>query len=132
TPQLPESVLDGYLQAIRNTANYALELDDEITAPYRQHLRALADDISSGDADRLRDSRATFRSLIRDYRDKASQYLAGLREQLAGTARALEEILESLSQADGESETKLRASVQGLRSMSTSAEAGAMSPSICT
>lgn len=121
-----DTVLDCYLHAIRNSATYALELDDEVTAPHRKHLRTLAEDISFGEPGLLVDSRATFRSLIRDYRDKASQYLAGLRDELCGTARALEEILESLSQSDGDSETRLRAIVQSLRNMSTSPDAGLM------
>ena len=126
TIQLREAVLECYLHAIGNTAQYALEFDDEITAPHRKHMRALAEDASTGDPDRLVDSPATFRSLLRDYRDKASQHIAGLRDELSGTARALEEILESLSQNEGDSETRLRVTVQRLRNMSTSPEAGLM------
>jgi GGDEF domain-containing protein len=63
---------------------------------------------------------------LRDYRDKGSQYLSGLREELAGTARALEEILDSLSQADGEHEAQLRTTVRKLRDLADSPESGAI------
>ena len=63
----------------------------------------------------LSDSRATLRGLLRDYRDKTAGYLGNLRDELAGTARTLEEILDSLGQADGDHETSLRAAIGKLR-----------------
>jgi GGDEF domain-containing protein len=55
------------------------------------------------------------RGLLRDYRDKASLYLANLHDELAGTARALQEILDSLAQADGDHEKNLHAALGKLR-----------------
>src|SRR5947209_1964690 len=64
--QLRSVLLECYLQAIRNAAQYAVELDDEITGPYRKYLTALADGVASCDAGALTGSRATLRSLMRD------------------------------------------------------------------
>ena len=64
-----EMVLDCYLTAIRNVAHYTIELDDEITTPHRQYLTALAGEVSSAQPEALAESRATFRALLRDYRD---------------------------------------------------------------
>src|SRR5689334_7243322 len=125
--QIREGLLDCYLNAIKNCANYAIELDDESTAQYRKHLRTLLDEVSSGDSTVLLESRATLRNLLRDYRDKGSQYLATLRDELAGTARALEEILDSLSQSDGEHESRLRSTVRNLREIADSREAKSLS-----
>jgi GGDEF domain-containing protein len=113
--QLREGVLDCYLQAIRNSAAYALELDQELTGNHRSYLRALAEEVASGDLEPLLDSRATFRNILRDFRDKGALYLANMRDELSATARALEEILDSLSQTDGEHESRLRAAVKRLR-----------------
>ena len=113
--QLREGVLDCYLNAIQNCANYAMDLDEELTANYRKYLRALADEVATGQKDVLLESRSTLRNILRDYRDKGAQYLTTLRDELAGTARALEEILDSLSQSDGDHEARLRATVQQLR-----------------
>jgi GGDEF domain-containing protein len=118
--------LDCYHTAIRNIAHYAVELDSQITEPHRQYLNALADELAAGGPEFLRDSRATLRGLLRDYRDKASEYLNQLREELSGTARALEEILDSLSQADGDHETKLRNSLLVIHDIAQSPHAAAI------
>ena len=120
--QLREGVRDCYLNAIKNCAHYAVELDEELTSNHRKYLRTLLADIAAGDDQTVLDSRATFRNLLRDYRDKGTKYLADLRDQLAGSARALEEILDSLSLSDGEHEVRLRGAVQRLRSLAVSPE----------
>src|ERR1035441_4832342 len=120
-----EMVLDCYLSAIRNVAHYTIELDDELTTPHRQYLTALAGEVASAQPEALTESRATLRALLRDYRDKAAQYLGTLREELAGTARALQEILDSLTQADGDNEAQLRMELGRLREISGLLEDGA-------
>ncbi len=119
-------LLDCYLMAIRNVAHYAIELDDEITAPHRQYLTALAGEVASAQPEALAESRATLRSLLRDYRGKAAQYLSALRDELAGTARALQEILNSLAQADGDHEVQLRGALGRLREISKSPDGSAV------
>jgi len=113
--QLRSVVLDCYLLAIKNMANYAVDLDEEVTGPHRKYLKQLADEVATDTPEALNNSRSTLRGLLRDYRDKASQYLSRLRDELAGTARALEEILDTLSQSDGDHESSLRAAVVSLR-----------------
>src|SRR5581483_5058382 len=105
--QLRELAIECYVNALRNMSHYAIELDPQITSPLRQYLTNLANDVAKGEEDPLRESRATLRGLLRDYRDKAADYLAKLRDELAGTARALQEIMESMSQADGDHENQL-------------------------
>ena len=120
-----EMVLDCYLTAIRNVAHYTIELDDEITTPHRQYLTALAGEVASAQPEALTESRATFRALLRDYRDKAAQYLGTLREELAGTADALQEILDSFAQTDSDYEVQLRTELGRLRQISGSLEESA-------
>ncbi len=120
--RMREGLLDCYLHAIRNCAAYAVELDAGATADYRQYLLAMAEDLSKGELPALLESRATFRSIVRAYRDKSTDYLRGMREELASTTRALEEILETISQADGEHETRLRSAVQNLRAIADTPE----------
>jgi GGDEF domain-containing protein len=126
-------LLNTYLQAIKSSAQYAVELDDKTTGPHRRHLTELAEQLAemadqapSGTGDHVTRSSATFRGLLRDYRDKAARYLKQLREELASTARALQETLDSLSQSAGDHETQLRKSVIDLREMSGRADVDAL------
>lgn len=121
-----DMLLDCYLMAIRNVAHYAIELDDEITAPHRQYLTALAGEVASARPEVLVESRSTLRGLLRDYRGKAAQYLSTLREELAGMARALQEILNSIAQADGDHEVQLRGALGRLREISNSPDGSAV------
>lgn len=126
--QIRAEVLDCYLLAIRNIAHYAVEVDEEITSTHRKYLKELADEIATGRQEALLASRATLRGLLRDYRDRASLYLAKLRDDLTGTARALEEILDTLSQADGDHETTLRNALVKLREAAALPSGGSIAP----
>jgi GGDEF domain-containing protein len=113
--QIRKATLECYAAAIRGVAHYAVELDEKSTGVYRGHLENLASEIADDDPDALAESRATLRGLLRDYRDKATRFIAGLRDELATSAQALETILSSLAQADGDSEARLCSDVRGLR-----------------
>ena len=113
--QIRVEVLDCYVLAIKNIAHYAVELDEEITRTHRQYLDTLATEVATGTSEALSDSRATLRGLLREYRGKSSEYLGSLRDELANTARSLEEILDSLSQGEGDHEKTLRAALDKLR-----------------
>ncbi|MEO8371058.1 MAG: hypothetical protein ABI806_17880 [Candidatus Solibacter sp.] len=123
---LRAAVMDCYVHAIKNVAHYAVELDEEVTITHRRHLTALATDVSAGDQEALNASVATLRGLLRDYRDKSANYLGGLRDELAGTARTLEEILDSLGQTDGDHEKSLRAALGKLREVARLPSNGAL------
>jgi hypothetical protein len=60
--------------------------------------------------------------LLRDYHDRAAQSLNGLRNELSSTAQALREMVEGLSQCDGEHHDKLRSALARLRDVAGSPE----------
>jgi diguanylate cyclase (GGDEF)-like protein len=119
--------VDCYVAAIKNLAHYTIDLEPAITEPQRQYLNALADDAASGKPEALGETRATLRGLLRDYRDKTAGYLNRLREELAGMARALEQILSALAQTDGDHESRLRSALRRLRDLARSPEGSAVS-----
>src|SRR5215475_10319151 len=102
--ELRVSTLECYVSGIRDVAQYAVELDDDVTGTHRKYLTTLAEDLSDPTLETLTQSRATFRGLLRDYRDKASQFLNRLREELSNTPTALQEIFNALGQSDGDHE----------------------------
>jgi GGDEF domain-containing protein len=115
--------LECYVSGIQNAARYAVELDDATTGPHRVHLDRLAAEVAAGEQSVLLDSRATMRGLLRDYRDRASRYLNELREELAHSARALEGIMETMSEGDGDHHEALRKSIGRLRAIAALPEA---------
>jgi GGDEF domain-containing protein len=125
-----DMLLDCYLTAIGNMAHYAIDLDDEITVPHRQYLTVLAEEVASAQPEALAESRARLRALLRGYRDKAAKYLGTLREELAGTASALQEILDHLAQTDSDNEAQLRTELGRLREISGSPEGRAVRAAI--
>jgi GGDEF domain-containing protein len=124
--QMRAKALECYLEALRDMARYTVELDESITSPHRKSLEDLADRVSSGGEDVLNDSRGLLRALLREYRDRSSAYLGSLKDELGETAKALEEILESLSRDDGDEETRLKNALNGLRELSNSPAAAAI------
>lgn len=112
--RLPDP-LDCYIAAIRAIGHYAADLEPELTDPYRRYLYQLAENVAGGGSAALGESRATLRALLRDYRDKSSQYLNVLREDLSSSAAALAEILESLQDTDGDQGDALREALRVLR-----------------
>src|ERR1035441_1129760 len=72
--QIRAVVLDCYVLAIKNIAHYAIELDEQLTGPHRKYLETLATEVAADAGDAAVESRATLRGLLRDYRDKATQY----------------------------------------------------------
>jgi len=121
--RLRQAVFECFRAAIQDSSQYAIELGESLTPPYRRTLDALAAGLSPTEADSLADARAAFRGLLRDYRGQAAAFLDNLRQELAGGAHALEQVLESLNSGDGDSETRVRDSLETLRRISDAPEA---------
>jgi GGDEF domain-containing protein len=126
--RLGSLTLDCYVTAIQNIAHYAVEIEDSITGRYRQHLEALAAEVSSRAPAALDHSRATLRALLRDYRDRAGECVSRLRDELAGSAKALQELVRSLCQSDGDHERRVKEALDGLRALGSSPEGAAVAP----
>jgi GGDEF domain-containing protein len=111
-----DTAVDCYRDVINNVATYAVELDEQITPQHRRFVTAIAEALSPA-SESLREAGATLRALLRDYKVKAAEYLNNIREQLASTARALEEVMESLAQTDGDYASRMRTALGGLREL---------------
>jgi GGDEF domain-containing protein len=120
--KLRTMALECYVAAIANMAHYAVDLDAAITAPHRLHLSNLGAELAEASPEALTESRSTLRGLLRDYRDRASTYLCGLRNQLSSTAQALREMVDGLAQCDTDHHGKTGAALVRLREIAGSPE----------
>jgi len=112
-----DAAIDCYRDSLRNVADYTIELDDHLTSQQRRFVSDIAENLNDPTPEALREASATLRALLRSYRGKAAEFLNHIREQLASTARALEEVMESLAQTDDDSETRLHSAIAGLREL---------------
>jgi GGDEF domain-containing protein len=124
--QMRTMALECYLSAINGMSQYAVDLNATITPPHRKYLSDLAAEVAESSLEAMAESRSTLRGLLRDYRDRAADYLGGLRDQLGSTAQALQEMVEGLSQCDTDHTSKLRGALVRLREMVKSLEGGAL------
>jgi GGDEF domain-containing protein len=120
-----DTAVDCYREVVQNVAHYAVELDDQVTSQHRRYVTAVAEGMTCA-SESLREAGATLRALLRDYRAKAAEYLGNIREQLAATARALEDVMESLAQTDGDSVARMRTAIAGLREIAQQPAAAAV------
>lgn len=117
--QLRQLTLNCYVSAVQSAAEYAVELEDAITAHHRKYMKTLADSLDGSTSEGLLESRTVFRGLLRDYREQSAQFLQQLRAELSNTAGSLQEIFNAFNQTDGDHESKLRRAVKSLREIAT-------------
>jgi GGDEF domain-containing protein len=110
-----DTALELYRTAIENVAHYAIDLEEQATAHFRQYLEALAQSINPDEPQALQESGASLRALLRDYRNKAAEYLNHLRDELSSTAAALQKMVEALGQTDDDTGSRVRGALAGIR-----------------
>jgi GGDEF domain-containing protein len=124
--RLREAATDCYVLALRDMAEYAINLEESLTEAYQKQLAALAEEVAAASPEKVKESREALRNLLRGYRDQALRYLNEMREELADTTRALEEIMHSLVRTGGEGSASIQTALARLRQVSTVSEVQAM------
>ena len=129
--ELQSTLLDCYKAAIRSMAQYAVEIDDQITPAHQQHLTAVAADLAAApDAERVASSRSMLRNELRDYRDRASSFLNGLRTELVMRADALQAIVDAMASDENDHEEQIQNAVARLRKAAELPAAAAVSAAL--
>jgi hypothetical protein len=111
------AVSESYRAAIEDSSQYAIDLDSSITPGHREALRRIAGKISVeaiGSGSALPSLRSSVRNVLRDYKEKAEQYLADLRGKLEEHASALQSVLSALTADSEDQEKKLRREMKRL------------------
>jgi hypothetical protein len=111
------AVCENYRAAIEDSSQYAIEIDSSITPAHREALRKTAARISAeeiGAAQTLPSLRSTVRNVLRDYKERAENYLADLRNRLEEHAKALQTVLGALAADSEDQEKKLHREMERL------------------
>ena len=120
--ELPAIALDCYRSAIRNVAFYAIELDKDVTAAYRQALSQLEN--CAGEA-----APEALPALLRDYHARATAYVGRLYGEMQQTADNLSQILDSLADSNANYDDRIRNALARLRAFADSPDgAGIRAP----
>lgn len=117
------AVSESYRAAVNDSSQYAIDLDDSITPAHREALRRIAERISLdaiASASALPSLRSAVRNVLRDYKEKAEQYLGDLRGKLAEHADALQTVLGALTADSQDQEKKLRSEIKRLGDLAAS------------
>ena len=117
--ELSGLALDCFRAAVRDVAFYAIELDKDVTAHYRQELTRLEAHADGAPAEALP-------SLLRHYRNQMVAYVSRLSRELSESAASLRQILDSVAQGDGEYEVRMRRSLTRLQEFAGSPESAAV------
>ena len=125
--ELLQSVQQGYGQAIRSTAQYAIELDAAETSEFRAHLERVQKQME--DARAAEDwtaVEASFRGELREYRDKAAGQLERLHQQIKTSNEAVQLFTESVAAIDVDHEAQIQGALGQLGALEESADVEAL------
>lgn len=120
-----EAAVECFRATVLSLGQYAVELEPELTAKHRKHMKELGESIvpAMGVAG-LTEARSTLRNLLRDYRDLAAAHLAKLHEELSAKAASLQQLFEAMTQGDGDHEQRMSATLSTLREMAEDPRSG--------
>jgi hypothetical protein len=118
------AVNESYGAAIRDSSQYAIHFDDSFTPAHREALQRIADRIlteTAVSAAALPPLRSAVRSVLRDYKEKAEQYLADLRAKLEEHTDALQAVLSTLTADCDDQGKKMRGEMRRLGELRSAA-----------
>ena len=117
----------GYRQAIRSTAQYAIELDAAEASEFRAHLgnveKQMEDARAVGDWTAVE---ASFRGELREYRDKAAGQVERLRRQIEAGNHAVQLFTECVAAIDVDHEAQIQGALGQLGALEGSADVEAI------
>jgi GGDEF domain-containing protein len=94
---LQKMTLSSYQFAIRAAAEYVVELDSSQAGEFRKHLFAMQRTLEqAGRPEEFEAVQASFRGELRDYRDKANEWLEKTRGDLLAAAEAMQVLAEAV------------------------------------
>jgi GGDEF domain-containing protein len=104
-----------YALALRSAADYALDFDPPATQEFQRHVRALEERVSAESTpEGLRSLQASFRGELREFREKGRVYMGRLRDDLEGTAEAMQTFASSFAANGQDVQQRVRGEMSDL------------------
>lgn len=119
--QLRQLCHDGYVNAIRAAADYAIELDPVQIVELRENLQRIREQLeNASEAEHYEAVQASLRGELRLYRDRSAEWLERMSRELQASAMAMQSLAGSLTTNGSEHEAKLNAGLSSLASVQSS------------
>ena len=119
--ELQQTLAKCYVQAIKASGEYAVELDPRSTEYFRQRLQSLDAQCSQASApEHYNAVQASLRGELRNYRDQAREQVTRIRKDLHNAAAAMKVFAESVSSSGDDCEVQLRQEVERLEALAVS------------
>ena len=119
--ELQRTAVSCYSQALRSTAQNAVELDPAQAAHFRTQLQALRDQLRADAGPReLESVQTSFDSELKDYGDKTRGQVQRLRQEVKAAEAAVEAFAGSISESEMNLESGLKRELQSLNQSTAS------------
>jgi hypothetical protein len=116
---------------VEDSRQYAVDLDHEITAWYKEALGAVAERVRQGaSAEGLAEVRSEFRAIAREHKARGERYVGGLRQRLRENAEALSAMAQTLTADHADHDAMLRTELGKLRSAADSPDVATLRASV--
>lgn len=123
-----QCLVSGLTETVRaileNMRHYAVEPDSALTEQFRSWVDRLTQHfetcLTEPDEQSFQQIRTSVRAGLRDYHDRAERYIGELRDRLAATMAAMNEMLASLVSGDTDGESRLKEEITKLTSLEQS------------
>ena len=119
------AALDSYGEVLRAAAEYPVEVQPSEAQIFRRHMLALRkmleNVMQAGDFQTIH---ASFRGELRDYRDKANEWIAAMRAELTAAAEAMQTLSVRVAENGDDHEARLQADLKKLTGLAECEDLG--------
>ncbi|MBV8846745.1 MAG: GGDEF domain-containing protein [Bryobacterales bacterium] len=122
---LNRAALTSYDEILRAAAEYPIEIEASDAQIYQRHvhgLRKLLDNLMT--PEEFHTIHASFRGEVRDYRDKANEWLAGMRNELKSAAEAMQTLSIRVAENGNGHETHMKSNLERLKAAAQTEDLG--------
>ena len=109
--------LISYREAIRDAAEYAIEVEPSRTGEFREQVRGLANGLEDAGAAQLAASRARLRQALAEYQGAAQARIERMRREVREAAEALQAVGARLTESAGSAAGEIEQQIQSLQAL---------------